>query len=253
MAATTSIDDTGLLDVLIAAFTKSHPDIELSSLAVGTGQAIELGRRGDADVLFTHDSVAELRLVDTGAATHRQSVMYNNFIIAGPPSDPAHARGTSVADALQAITAKRAPFISRGDDSGTHRRELELWQHAGIDSLARTPDWYFEAGVGMGDALLIAAQKDGYILTDRGTYLRFRSRLDLDVICEGDPPLINNYGVTVMKGERSAAAKIFAEWLVGTEGQRLIGEFGRSEFGQSLFSPSAHGAALHDTIPTGER
>jgi tungstate transport system substrate-binding protein len=194
-----------------------------------------------------------MRLVDSGLALQRYGVMHNNFIIVGPASDPARARSDTVANALRAIADTRAPFISRGDDSGTHRREMQLWKASGIDPLAGSGQWYFEAGVGMGDALLIAAQKDGYILTDRGTYLRFQPRLDLVIICEGDPPLINNYGVTVMKGERSEAAARFADWIIGVEGQQLIGKFGRAEFGHSLFTPSAHGAALHDTIPTGER
>jgi tungstate transport system substrate-binding protein len=237
LAATTSIDDSGLLDVLASDFAAAHPEIELSPLAVGTGQAIELARRGDADVVLSHDSAAETQLVTAGRAKNRRSVMYNDFVIAGPADDPAHARGQDVVKALQAITNARASFISRGDDSGTHRRELALWRAARITP--RSDSSYLEAGVGMGDALLLAGQKRAYILTDRATYLRFKPRLELVVLCEGDSRLLNHYGVTVMNGERAAAAETFADWITSPQVQRRIGEFGKSEFGRSLFTPSA--------------
>ena len=237
LAATTSIEDTGLLDALSREFSHVHPDIEIVPIAVGTGQAIELGRRGDADVLITHDSVAEMKLVASGVATERRSLMYNDFVLAGPADDPAHARSTSAVQCFRAIADSKAPFISRGDDSGTHRKELSIWRSASLEPKGST--WYIEAGVGMGDALLMAGQKHAYILTDRATYLSFRQRVELDVLCEGDPVLLNKYAVTVLKGERQKEAEAFADWITDPGTQRLIGDFGRAQFGRSLFTPSA--------------
>ncbi len=250
LAATTSIDDTGLLDSLAAAFGRAHPEIELSPLAVGTGQAIQLARSGDADVVLSHDSAAEMQLVTEGRARERRSVMHNDFVIAGPAADPARARGQDAIVALRAIAGAHAAFVSRADDSGTHRRELELWRQTAI-----TPAgiWYIEAGLGMGDALLLAGQKGAYILSDRGTYLRFAPRLQLAVICEHDPRMLNRYGITVMNGARAHASAVFADWITSSAVQRMIGDFGKREFGQALFKPSAHSAVSHDTIPTGER
>jgi tungstate transport system substrate-binding protein len=250
LAATTSLEDTGLLDTLAARFASAHPDISLTPIAVGTGQAIQLARRGDADVMITHDSAAEMALVSEGVAKERRSLMYNDFVIAGPANDPAHARGADVVASLRSIAAAGAPFVSRGDDSGTHRKELALWRAA---ELAPRGSWYIEAGLGQGDALILASQKRAYVLTDRATYLRFRPRLALDVLSEGDPRLLNTYGVVVLNGKREEAAKTFATWITSAEVQRQIGEFGKAAFGESLFIPSDHGAVLHDTIPTGER
>jgi tungstate transport system substrate-binding protein len=251
VAATTSLEDTGMLDYIATEFRKAHPEIELAPLAVGTGQAIELGRRHDADVLITHDSIGEARLVADGLATIRMSLMHNAFVIAGPADDPARMRGADAPGALRAIATAGAPFISRGDDSGTHRRERKLWNEAAI-----VPDgqaWYVEAGLGQGDALVLAGQKRAYVLSDRATFLRFQPRINLEVLNGPDERLINRYAVTVLKGDRETAALVFANWLVGPEMQQRIGSFGQEEFGESLFSPSAHGAAPHDTIPTGER
>lgn len=251
VAATTSLEDTGLLDFIAAEFRTAHPGIELSPVAVGTGQAIELGRRGDADVLITHDSIAEARLVSDGIATERLSLMYNEFVVAGPADDPAGVRGNGAIAAMRVIAASGALFISRGDDSGTHRRERKLWREADI-----VPDgepWYVEAGLGQGDALVLAGQKRAYVLSDRATYLRFKPRINLDALNGRDQTLINRYAVTVLKGERETSARVFASWLIDRQMQDRIGNFGREEFGESLFNPSAHGAALHDTIPTGER
>ena len=237
LAATTSIEDTGLLDVLSREFTHAHPDIELAPIAVGTGQAIELGRRGDADVLITHDSVAEMKLVASGVATERRSLMHNDFVLAGPPDDPARVRGNNAVQCFRALAADSAQFISRGDDSGTHRKELSIWRSARLEPKGSA--WYLEAGVGMGDALLMAGQKRAYILTDRATYLSFRQRVGLDVLCEGDPALLNRYAVTVLKGARQGLAEMFADWVTQPSTQRLIGDFGRAQFGRSLFTPSA--------------
>ncbi|MGQ0814532.1 MAG: substrate-binding domain-containing protein [Gemmatimonadota bacterium] len=250
LATTTSLEDTGLLELLAVEFRKAHPEIELAPVAVGTGQAIALGRGHDADVLVTHDSAAEVQLVRDGIAKERRSVMYNDFVIAGPAQDAERIRGMNALAALRALAAGDTPFISRGDDSGTHRKELALWREAGL-----TPrgTWYVEAGLGQGDALVLAGQKRAYVLTDRATFLRMRPRINLEILVANDPPLLNSYGVTVLHGAREAAARVFADWITSEEVQRLIGTFGQAELGQSLFVPSAHGAVLHDTIPTGER
>ena len=250
LAATTSLEDTGLLDTLAAEFATAHPHIRLTPIAVGTGQAIQLARRGDADVMITHDSTAEMELVTRGVAKERRSLMYNDFVIAGPADDPAHARGTGVVASLGAIAATGTPFVSRGDDSGTHRKELSLWRAA---NLTPRGGWYIEAGLGQGDALMLANQKRAYILTDRATYLRFKPRISLAIISAGDARLLNTYGVVVVHGKHEEAADVFASWVTSEDVQRRIGEFGKAAFGESLFIPSDHGAALHDTIPTGER
>lgn len=251
LAATTSLDDTGLLDVLAAEFERAHPDIDLAPVAVGTGQAIQLGRRHDADVLVSHDSAGEMQLVREGAAKERRNVMYNDFIIAGPHNDPAKIRGANALAAFRLIAARKAMFISRGDDSGTHRRELAIWRDAAITP-TRNPN-YIEAAVGMGDALLMAGQKQAYILTDRGTFMRYQERVELAILVENDPPLFNRYAVTILNGRHAREAEVFADWLTSARVQRLIGEFGKDELGRALFVPSANGAAPHDTIPTGER
>lgn len=251
LGATTSIEDTGLLDVIIAEFARQHPEIEISGVAVGTGQALELGRRGDADVLLSHDSAAETQLVADGSARERRSVMHNFFVIAGPDEDPADVRGNKPVEAFKAIAKNHASFVSRGDDSGTHRRELSFWHELGIDPQGES--WYVEAGLGMGDALLLAGQKRAYILSDLASFLRFKSRTGLEILCDQDAKLLNPYGVTVLAGKRAQAATVFADWITGEEAQRLIGDFGSEEFGQALFIPSARGAVRHDTIPIGER
>ena len=251
VAATTSLEDTGLLDYLATEFRRAHPEIELTPVAVGTGQAIELGRRGDADVLITHDSSAETLLVSEGVAHARLSLMHNHFVIAGPPTDPAGARGRNAIEALRAIAHAGATFTSRGDDSGTHRRERNLWRQAGINPDGES--WYVEAGVGQGDALVLASQKQAYLLSDRATFLRFKNRLNLEVLNANDARMLNSYAVTLLKSEREEPGRVFANWLVSPAVQTSIGRFGLQEFGEPLFSPSAHGAAAHDTIPTGER
>ena len=236
LATTTSVEDSGLLDTLAAAFSAAHPHYVLAPVAAGTGMVLEIGRRRDADVLLSHDSIAEEKLVADGFGYARIPIMYNDFVIAGPASDPAGARGRDAVAALRAIEQQEAAFVSRADDSGTHRRELALWALSGLHPAG---PWYIEAGVGMGDALLLAGQKQAYVLADRGTFLKFRERIDLQVLVAGDARLLNNYGVIVIKGARNeAGGRAFAEWLVGAEARRIIASFGHDAFGRSLFSVS---------------
>ena len=238
LASTTSTEDSGLFDVLIPAFMEAHPEVEVRVTAVGTGQALELGRRKDADVLLVHAPSAESAFVAEGRGTVRCEVMYNDFVIAGPPSDPAGIRGMARASvALAAVAADGAPFVSRGDDSGTHRKERALWSASGI-----TPSgsWYKEVGQGMAEALRMAAQERGYILTDRASYLSRREGLDLAVLVEGDTALFNQYAVIPVAGaSHPEAARAFAAWITGEEAQAVIGEFGRDRFDRALFIPNA--------------
>lgn len=238
LATTTSTQDSGLLDDLLPAFT-AETGWAVKPIAVGSGQAIEMGRRGEADVLLVHSPAAEEQLVAEGATGRRLLVMHNDFVLLGPQADPVGVRGLPVAEAMRRIASSGAVFVSRGDDSGTHAREQALWEDAGL-----TPGgaWYQQTGQGMGATLRVAAEKAGYTLADRGTYL---SQPDgLAVLVEGDPGLLNVYHViemTTRAGERVQAegAAAFADWITGPEAQRRIGEFGRAEYGQPLFVPDA--------------
>lgn len=238
LASTTSTEDSGLFDVLIPAFQASNPAYQVRVVAVGTGQALELGRRKDADVLLVHAPPAESAFVANRYGIERRRVMYNDFVIVGPASDPAGVAGmTDAAAALAAIAEARAPFVSRGDDSGTHRKERSLWDDAGV-----TPsgDWYREAGQGMGAVLRMVGEMGAYTLTDRGTYLNFAEELGLTVLVEGDPRLRNQYGVITVAGAMNPeGARAFADWVTGPEGQRVIGEYGVARFGKPLFQPNA--------------
>ena len=223
LATTTSIEDTGLLDTLTAAFEASHPDYALAPVAVGTGMVLEMGRRKDADVLVAHDSAGELAFVKAGHGHSRRYLMENYFVVAGPPEDPGRIRNQDVVQALRMLATQRIRFVSRGDDSGTHRREKKLWQQAGI---VPAGDWYIEAGVGMGDALLMAGQQRAYILSDRSTYSKFKERVKLDVMIDGGPQLVNKYSVILVSGARNeAGGKAFADWLVSEEARRIINGF----------------------------
>lgn len=241
LVATTTIQDSGLLDSLVSAFGRSHPGIRLRVLTAGTGEALEIGRRGDADVLLTHDPPAESAFVAAGHGRDRREVMHNDFVIAGPAADPAGVRGLRDGPAaLARIAAAASPFVSRGDDSGTHRKEIALWKGVGPahPGAARGP-WYIEAGLGMGEALQLAAERDAYVLTDRATYLTIREDLRLDILVEGDPRMVNRYGVTrVSRGRNAAGALAFAGWITGADGQATIGAFGRERFGRPLFTPA---------------
>ena len=233
LATTTSVEDSGLLDSLSTSFSATHPQFVLAPVAAGTGMVLEIGRRKDADVLITHDSAGEVKFVADGYGYDRRYVMQNDFIIVGPPADPAALRGLGAIAALQKMARESIPFVSRADDSGTHRREVRLWQQAGIKPAG---DWYIQAGVGMGDALLLAGQKRAYIMTDRATYITFKPRIQLDIIIDGDPPLLNKYHVINVRGARNdAGGRAFADWIVSAEGRRIIAAFGKAQYGAPLF------------------
>lgn len=206
-------------------------------IAVGTGEALAMGERGDADIVLVHAPAAESLFVASGYGTERREVMYNDFVLVGPPADPAGTRGRSITEALTRIASAGAPFISRGDDSGTHKRELLLWQCAGLKPAG---EWYVSAGQGMGEVLRIASERNAYSLTDRGTYLFLRGQLGLEVLVEGDERLLNTYGVIPVAGSpRLQGARVFMEWITGEEGQALIADYGTARFGRPLFVPSA--------------
>jgi tungstate transport system substrate-binding protein len=240
LATTTSTQDSGLLDDLVPAFGRDT-GIRVKTIAVGSGAAIELGRRGEADVVLAHSPAAERELVDSGVTGARSSVMYNDFVLVGPPGDPAGVRGLPPIRAVQRIAGRRATFISRGDDSGTHRKELGLWEQA-----EREPrgDWYVESGQGMGETLRMGSERGGYTLADRGTFLAQRETLDLRIAVEGGMPLRNAYHVipiTRRAGGRvnEAGGRSFARWITSARAQRMIGDFGRERFGRPLFVPDA--------------
>lgn len=238
LATTTSTQDSGLLDELLPAFTEAT-GWAVKPVAVGSGQAIEMGRRGEADVLLVHSPAAEEEYVAEGTAGRRLLVMHNDFVLLGPEDDPAGVRGLPVDEAMRRIAETQAVFVSRGDESGTHSRELSLWEEAGVTPGA---PWYQETGQGMGATLRVAAEKGGYTLADRGTYLT--QSAGLAVLVEGDPGLLNVYHVievTERAGERvqPEGAAAFADWITGQDAQRRIGEFGWETYGQPLFVPDA--------------
>ncbi|MGH6931932.1 MAG: substrate-binding domain-containing protein [Dongiaceae bacterium] len=241
VASTTSTQDSGLYDYLLPLFT-AKTGIAVRVVAKGTGQAIDLARRGDADVLFVHDTKSELNFVEDGFGVKRFDVMYNDFVLVGPRADPAQAAGgADVAAALQKIAAIKAPFASRGDDSGTHKAELRLWQAAGIDAQAYSGDWYRETGAGMGATLNSAAGMGAYVLTDRASWLAFKNKADLVALVEGDKRLFNQYGVILVDPARfdhikSSDGQAFIDWLLSQEGQRAIAEFRIG--GQQVFFPN---------------
>jgi tungstate transport system substrate-binding protein len=242
MASTTSTEQSGLFGHLLPRF-KAATGIDVKVVAVGTGQALDIGRRGDADVLFVHDRVAEERFVADGHAMARRDVMYNDFVLVGPAADPAGAKGTDIVAALKKVAASGAGFVSRGDKSGTHAAELRAWKEAGVDVGAQPPAGYKACGCGMGPALNIASSTAGYTLSDRGTWLAFRNRGPLAIVVEGDRRLFNPYGVMVVSPQRhphvkAALAQAFADWVVSPAGQQAIADY-RID-GQPLFFPSAN-------------
>ena len=237
LATTTSTQDSGLLDVLLPRF-RARTGIEVKVVAVGTGQALELARRGDADVLLVHDPAAEQRFMDDGFGAGRREVMHNDFVLVGPADDPAGVKGqASVAEAFARIARRGSAFVSRGDESGTHQKEKAAWRQAGVEPRG---DWYLRAGAGMGQVLRLAGEKRAYTLSDRGTFLALRGGLDLAVLGEGDPLLVNPYHVIVVNPAkhphvRRREAEQLADFLLSPEGQGLIADFGKDRFGQPLF------------------
>ncbi|WP_457280027.1 extracellular solute-binding protein [Polaromonas sp. P5_D5] len=243
MASTTSTEQSGLFPYLLPEFKKAT-GIDVKVVAVGTGQAIDMGRRGDADVLFVHDQVAEEKVVAEGFAIKRFPVMYNDFVLIGPAADPAKTRGRDIVEALKKLSAANAGFISRGDKSGTHAAELRYWKAAGVETPGDKPAFanYKACGCGMGPALNIAASSGGYVLADRGTWLSFKNRGDLVVLVEGDTKLFNQYGVMVVNPAKHPQTKVveaqkFVDWVISPAGQNVIA--GYKINGEQLFFPNA--------------
>ena len=243
MASTTSTEQSGLFTALLPEF-KKVTGIDVKVVAVGTGQAIDMARRGDADVLFVHDQAAEEKVVAEGFTIKRFAVMYNDFVLIGPVADPAKTKGKDIADALKKLSAANANFVSRGDKSGTHAAELRYWKTAGVDTPSDKPAFanYKACGCGMGAALNIAASNGGYVLTDRGTWLSFKNRADLMILVEGDKRLFNQYGVMVVNPAKHSKTKVaeaqkFVDWVVSPAGQGVIA--GYKIGGEQLFFPNA--------------
>ena len=242
VASTTSTQDSGLFGFLLPIF-KQKTGIDVKVVAQGTGQALDTARRGDADVVFVHAKSAEIKFLAEGYGVRRYPVMYNDFVLIGPRSDPAGIRGKDVSAALQTIKDKAAPFISRGDRSGTHIAEINLWNDAGIDIVTAKGRWYREIGQGMGAALNMASATNAYVLSDRGTWLAFKNIGNLAIVVEGDKRLFNQYGVMLVNPEKHANVKKdlgqqFIDWLVSAEGQNVIA--GYKINGQQLFYPNAN-------------
>ena len=241
MASTTSTEQSGLFGHVLPEFKKAT-GIDVRVVALGTGQALDMGRRGDADILFVHDQAAEEKFVAEGFGIARNPVMYNDFVIVGPKSDPAGVKGKDVVEALKKLAASKDAFVSRGDKSGTHAAELRYWKAASIDGPAGKVAGYKECGCGMGPALNIASSTNAYALTDRGTWLSFKNRGDLAVLVEGDKRLFNQYGVIVVNPAKHPhvkkdLAQAFADWIVSPAGQASIA--GYKVGGEQLFFPNA--------------
>ena len=242
VASTTSTQDSGLFGHILPMF-KAKTGIDVKVVAQGTGQALETGRRGDADVVFVHAKAQEEKFVAEGYGVKRYGVMYNDFVLVGPKSDPAKVKGgKDVLAALKAINDKGAPFVSRGDKSGTHSAELALWKAAGLDPAGSKPAWYREIGQGMGAALNTASAMGGYVLADRGTWISFKNKDQLEIVLEGDNRLFNQYGIILVNPEKHASVKKdlgqqFIDWVISAEGQEAIRAYKIG--GQQLFFPNA--------------
>jgi len=251
LATTTSTQDSGLLDVLIPQFEKEH-DYKVKTIAVGSGEALRLAGEGEADVVLAHSPKAEEDFMAAGNGESRLVVMHNDFIIVGPAGDPAEIKGaTNAADAFKKIATAEGLFLSRGDQSGTNTKEVSLWTSAGIQPSGA---WYQETGSGMGATLNVASEKQGYTLSDRGTYLAQKKNLDLDLLVEGDKALFNQYHVIVVDPKKHSnvnaeGARAFASWITSPEVQKTIGEFGVKDYGQQLFIPDA-GKGTAGATPT---
>jgi tungstate transport system substrate-binding protein len=241
MSSTTSTEQSGLFAHLLPVFRRAS-GIDIRVVAQGTGQALDMGRRGDADVLFVHDQVAEEKFVADGFGIERRPVMYNDFVVIGPKSDPAGVKGKDVVEALKKLGASKESFVSRGDKSGTHAAELRYWKAAGVDTPVGKMAGYKECGCGMGPALNMAASTNAYLLADRGTWLSFKNRADLAVLVEGDTRLFNQYGVIVVNPAKHPhvkkdLAQAFADWVVSRDGQATIASYKIG--GEQLFFPNA--------------
>ena len=245
LSTTTSTQDSGLLDFLLPIF-KEDTGIEVKVIAVGTGQALQMGRDGEADVLLVHAKASELEFLEEGAGTERHDVMYNDFVLVGPTGDTRVEKGNNIENALTSIKENELVFVSRGDDSGTHKKELTIWKTVGIEPAG---DWYLDAGAGMGAVLTMANEKEAYTITDRATYLSMKNDLDLEIFIEGDESLLNQYGIIPVNPEvlgdkadqiNHKGALAFMNWFISERGQKLISEFGVEEYGQALFVPNAN-------------
>lgn len=242
LVSTTSTQDSGLLDVLLPAFT-AQTGYNVQMVAVGSGQALKIGEQGNADIILLHSPAAEKEFIANGFGIDRRLVMHNDFVIVGPPSDPAALRTQpTLVSIFKVIFSSASTFVSRGDESGTHVKELTLWKNAGLDPVGQ--DWYLETGQGQGATLSIASEKGAYALTDRGTYLAYQSNLDLVILFEGAPSLLNVYHVITVNPEKFqninlAGAQAFADFITSPEGQKIIGEFGVEQYGEPLFFPDA--------------
>lgn len=243
LSTTTSTNDSGLLDYLLPKFTEKT-GIEVKVVAVGTGKALQMGKDGDADILLVHAKASEEEFVKEGHGTERKDVMYNDFVLVGPKDDPIKLKENYPNDTLEAfksISQAQGKFVSRGDDSGTHKKELAIWKEAGIEPSGQ---WYISAGSGMADVLKIASEKAAYTMTDRATYLSLRDTLDLDIVVENDNRLFNQYGIIPVNPDKNdkinaEGAKVFMDWMLSEEGQSLIGEYGKEKYGMPLFIPNA--------------
>lgn len=239
LATTTSAENTGLLEALLPPFEREF-GVKVDVIAVGTGKALKLAEDGNVDVVLVHDREAEEEFVAQGFGVNRREVMYNDFVLVGPPTDPAGIGGMSdVAAAFRKISRKQAGFVSRGDDSGTHRREKSIWKAAGVNPGG---DWYLEVGQGMGATLLIANEKRGYTLVDQGTFIAYQGKVDLAILSEGDPRLFNPYSIIAVNPAKHphtnyVYAMALSGWLTSVEGQKIVAEYRKS--GQALFHPLA--------------
>jgi tungstate transport system substrate-binding protein len=245
LATTTSTRDSGLLDELIPIF-QQQTGYQVKTIAIGTGAALAMGQRGDADVLLVHDPPNEVKLMDGGYGTNRQLIMHNDFIIVGPSSDPAKIKGTtSVVDAFNKIAAANATFVTRGDKSGTNSQELRIWAKTPYNATVTSsspPSWYISTGQGMGPTLTITSDKQAYTLSDRATYLAYQKNIQLDILNQGDPLLLNIYHVIQVNPEKfpavnAAGARAFVDFMISPDTQKLIGQFGVAQYGQPLFFP----------------
>lgn len=242
LATTTSTQDSGLLDYLLPEFT-AETGWDVETIAVGTGKALQMGVDGEADVLLVHSRPAEDEFMANGDGVTRYDVMYNDYVLVGPAEDPAGVKAceNKIADSMAAIANAQSEFISRGDDSGTHKKELAIWKAAGMEPAG---EWYVSAGAGMGDVLKMADEKQAYTIADRATYLSMQDTVELEVVCEKDADMLNPYGVITVDPSKNdqineEGANAFAEWLVSEQGQKLIGEYGVEEYGMALFTPDA--------------